>query len=60
LSVNFKDVGKYLRASVDTKAQHSSKGIVKWAEEGKKLSTFQRNVYPNSSPAQDAEKKRSE
>jgi hypothetical protein len=30
----------------------------RWAEEGKKLFTFQRNVYLNSSLAHDAEKKR--
>ena len=31
--------------------------LLYWGEEGKKLFTFQRSGYLNSSPAQDAEKK---
>ncbi len=55
------EVGKYLRTSTDNKAVFLKfrRLLEPWGEEGRKLFTFQKNVYLNSSLAQDVEKKQS-
>jgi hypothetical protein len=53
------EVGKYLRTSADNKAVLLRfRRLLVWGEEGRKLFTFLKNVYPSSSLAQNVEKKR--
>jgi hypothetical protein len=55
------EVGKYLRTSTDNKAVLLRFGrVLIWGEEGRKLFTFLKSVYPSSSLARNVERKRLE